>query len=314
MARSHVVWNNSYRNIIFVVLIALFFVPVPTYNLWWREAGNSCHTLLFFLVSIPLYHLVTQRVQVSNKVYIYIIVLVGGVLLGSLIEVLQSFTQRDSSISDVYRDSYGIIASLCLIQVAHLKDSYQQKLKAVIYMIACVAFLLAGFMPLVILSWHYIERQNAFPVIVDLNANWSSSFIEFNSAEIVAAQGEHNKFYGMSLVQFNQGQYPGISVIEPEPDWSNYHTLHLKMSSNYDHDIDLVLRVHDREHNQDITDRFNKRLVVKPGLNDFEIDLKQIENGPINRQLDLKSIDGLILFSVEQKNALQIGLGNIYLE
>jgi hypothetical protein len=315
MAELPAARNIFYRKIIFTVIIVLFFVPVPTINLWWREAGNSCHTILFFIISFSLYHLIASRIRYSNKILIYFIVFILGMSLGVLIELLQSFTQRESSINDVYRDLYGIIASLCLIAVINLKDINRQKLTVVFYIFTGAAFLLMGMIPLIKLSWHYIERGNAFPVIVDLDADWSSSFIQFNNAEIMKATGLNKKENdNLSLIRFNHGQYPGISVIEPEPDWSNYHKLHLKIFSSYEHDIDLVLRVHDKQHNQDLIDRFNKKLPVKPGLNDFEIALNQIQNGPVNRQLDLKSVAGLTLFSNEQEDQLQFELSPIYLE
>lgn len=46
------VWNNFYRIIVLVAVITLLFASVPANNLWWREAINSGHTLLFVFLSI----------------------------------------------------------------------------------------------------------------------------------------------------------------------------------------------------------------------------------------------------------------------
>ena len=305
MAALNLVRNNFYRIIIFVVIIVLFFVPVPTNNLWWREAGNSSHTILFFILSFLLYQLISSLRSGTNQAVDYFIVLALGLALGALIEILQSFTQREASLNDVYRDLSGIVASLCFIAIINLKDVNRQKLKLVLYLSTGITFILIGLMPIFQLSWHYMERDKAFPVIVDLDTDWSSSFIRFNNAELIESPGTNKeKKDGLSLIRFGRGGYPGISVIEPVSDWTSYHKLHIKIYSMYERNINLVLRVHDKEHNQDYADRFNKRLPVKPGLNDFEIALLDIRNGPVDRLLDLKNIAGLILFSSEQQDEL----------
>lgn len=308
-------WNNLSRNIVLLAFVALFFIPLPAESLWWREAINSSHTLLFFILSFVIYHSIVRRYRSPNKIIIGIVVLFGGLLLGTVIEILQGLTQRESSLSDVYRDFYGISAALCLVGFINVKGFHDKKLTAVIYMFVGIAFLLSGLMPLIKLSWHYIERDSAFPVIVDFNADWSSSFVRFNNAEMIKVSAEdRNKPDGFYPVQFGRGKYPGISVIEPEPDWSDYHELHVKIFSNDERNIDLILRVHDRQHNQDHDDRFNKKLLIRPGQNEFEIALSQIQRGPAHRQLDLKNIAGLILFASRPQQPVQIEIGNIYLE
>lgn len=170
-------------------------------------------------------------------------------------------------------------------------------------------------MPLLQLSWHYIERNNAFPVIADFDADWASSFMRFNDTEILQVSGsKQKKNNNMHLVRFNQGDYPGISVIEPEPDWSSYRKLRLKVYSMDKHSSKLVLRVRDNSHNQNHSDRLNAELLVQPGFNEFDIALSQLQQEPANRELDLTHISGVILFSARLEEPLQLAVSNIYLE
>ena len=74
------------------------------------------------------------------------------------------------------------------------------------------------------------------------------------------------------------------------------------------------MSVHDKIHNQDYVDRFNKVLHLEHGVNEFDIPLSQIEQGPLGRELDLTNVAGIVLFASELKNSLQIELGNIYLK
>ena len=72
--------------------------------------------------------------------------------------------------------------------------------------------------------------------------------------------------------------------------------------------------VHDKFYNQDYVDRYNKTLHLEQGINEFDIPLSQIEQGPLGRELDLTNVAGIVLFANERKNSLQIELSDIYLK
>jgi len=307
--------NNLYRNIALIVIFSLFFLPIPTSNLWWREAINGSHTVFFIILSFIIYYQVKIRIHISNVTIVYFYVLAIGMFLGIVIELLQVFVQREASLNDLYRNLFGIITGLCLITILNLKNIHRQKTKIVFFSLVGTVFLILGISPLIQLSWHYIERNKAFPVIVDFDASWSSSFIRFNNTEILKASNfSQKKNNNLHLIQFNEGTYPGISVIESVSDWSTYRKLRLIVFSKYEHDTSLVLRIHDKTHNNSFSDRFNKKLEIKPGLNNVEISLEKIRYGPVNRELDLTNIAGIILFSrnLEQRSWFEIS--NIYLE
>ena len=284
-------WKDLYKNIILVAVVVLLFAPVHTGNLWWREAINCGHTVLFVFLSFVIYSQVKARAHDSNVLIIYLYVLVIGLLLGIVIEVLQTLVQREASLNDLYGNFLGIMTGLCLLAVFTLKNIHHQKIIALLLILGSAGFLLVGMTPLMRLSWHYVERANAFPVIVDFNSNWSTSFIHYD-----------------------KGKYPGVSVIEPEPDWSDYRMLHFSVHSVNEGDINLTLRVHDKMHNQEHSDRFNTKLLIRPGFNGFQIPLNAIRHGPLDRELDLKSIAGIILFSSKQEEWMQVEVSNISLE
>ena len=57
----------------------------------------------------------------------------------------------------------------------------------ILMVIFSLSFLLLGTCSLFQISWHYIQRVNAFPVILDFNADWSGSFVHFNNTEMEAS-------------------------------------------------------------------------------------------------------------------------------
>ena len=152
-------------------------------------------------------------------------------------------------------------------------------------------------------------------MLVDFETSWSSSFIRFNNAEIVH-RSHSDKIEAENLfpVLLKQGAYPGFSVTEPVADWSKYQILRFKILSNNKEKFKLVLRVHDNLHNQAHSDRFNKSLIIEPGLNEIIIATAEIQKGPAQRNLDMTAIAGIILFASNLDTVVQFEISNMTLE
>ena len=281
-----------FQYIILVIIIGLLFAPVPVDNLWWREAFNSGHTILFIVLFFFVYSQLKLKTYNLNLVITYLSVLFVGLLSGVVLEMLQVLVQREASLNDLYRNSLGLMIGLCFHAAYSIKNSHQQKTIAALLIFCGVSFLLVSMKPLMTLSWHYLERSKAFPVILDFDSKWGSSFIR----------------------RYNEGGYLGVSVIEPEPDWSAHRQLRFSVRSLSDGDINLGLRIHDKTHNQNHSDRFNMKLLIRPGLNEFQIPLSTLRHSPLNRKLDLKNIASISVFSKKMDEWTQVEVGNISLE
>ena len=271
--------------------LCLLLVPFPAESLWSREAFNAGHTILFAVLAFVIFYQVKEKRHFSNVFMVYFVTFLLGMLFGALVELLQSFVHREASLNDYYRDGFGLIAGLCLVAVYDLKEIRYRKPAVVLLMMTSAGFILLGMSSLVQLSWHYLERRDAFPVLMDFDSGWSTSF-----------------------VRDNRGRYTGINIIELEPDWAGYHSLRMDVFSAGEETILLTLRVHDDKHNQDFTDRFNVKLWIRPGLNQIKIPLDDIANGPVHRQLDLENIAGIGLFTLKKDEYDKLDIGRISLE
>ena len=248
-ADSVFVRNGFYRASFLVFFVGLFLVPMPTGNLWWREALNSSHTIVFGIISFAISYRLSISKQFSNKIIMYFVVFIMAMVLGFIVEILQGLTSRDVDLSDILRNMVGILAGLCFASVVHQKNMLHRRAMA-LYLLIGSCLLLTGFYPLMQLSWHYYERSQAFPALTGFDEQWMTSFIRFNNAEVISGlDAVRGKNTGLHRLQFNQGDYPGLSVIEPEPDWSKYSSLRIIIFSRYDKSTNLVLRVHDKLHN-----------------------------------------------------------------
>ncbi len=285
-------------------------MPLGTGSLWWRELFNSGHTILFLFISFILYSWLKTTFCFSSSATTYLVVLVTGLLLGIAIEMLQGLLQRETSVDDLYRNFFGIIAGLGLVLLRRQKI-LRNKILMVIF---SLSFLLFGTYSLFQISWHYVQRANAFPVIVDFNEEWSGSFVRFNKTEMEVRSRKAGDKDRLFLLRFGAGSFPGVTIIETAPDWSAYRNLRFKVASGYDDNMNLILRIHDKNHDYNYQDRFNQKLIIYPGLNEIVISLAQIEKGPLNRNLDLTSIAGLILFMSQVKKSQLLEISNIYLD
>jgi len=305
--------GSLFRNIFLVVLLCLLFLPLPANNLWWREFFNSGHTVLFAFLSLVIYRQIKSTTCFSNVAARYLLALFVGLLLGALIELLQGFVQRDVSLSDLYSDFFGLSAGLCLTAAYELKASRARKVSVVSMAAMSGGLLLIGLSPLIQLSWFYMERQNAFPVVMDFEANGVSRFVRFSKVDLLD-RTSLSRDKAVYPVQFNRGEYPGVSVIESEPDWSAYHSLRVNIFSENKANVELILRIHDVKHNQQFSDRYNKKLLIRPGMNEISIPLSQVAIAPSGRVLDLANVAGVILFMREPDESIRLEVSNIYLE
>lgn len=294
-----------------LVLAAGLFVPFPTINLWWREVLNSCHVILFFFVSFILYFLLSAKRLFKNTVMVHLAVIVLGLLIGAGIEVLQGLLQREASIDDLFRNLLGILSGLSFVLYT-LQQSTRNK---IVTGLASLGFLLLGIAPLAQITWDYMQREKAFPQITAFEEVWFSRFVHFESVELT----DNKNLITEGDVQFQQfrfdpGQYPGIEVIELEKDWTAYRKLRFQVHSKNASIITMVLKVYDKKHNQHFDDRFNQRFEIQPGLNQISVDLLEVRDAPVARELNLSEVSTIQLFIPGVDSPVFLGLSNLYLE
>ena len=80
--------------------------------------------------------------------------------------------------------------------------------------------------------------------------------------------------------------------------------------------MELHGRVHDQLHKElarAYTDRFNTRFFVKNGWNDFQISLRDVQQAPATREMDMHKIEGFAIFVISQPRPRVLYLDNVYL-
>jgi glycopeptide antibiotics resistance protein len=309
-----------------IVLAAIFllvlFGELPDNSLFWQEMQNSGHTLLFAIVAVLILQLLRDTTYFSRQTpaKLYVVAGIASLLTGLLIEIMQLMLHSDASKMDVLRDLAGIIAGLGLYAVIdpYLQPNSLKLGKRIGIVILSLCVFVTSLFSLARISVAYAQRGEAFPLVVDLTANWSEVFIRTKHATVKIGGDQKlettDKLRNLVHVHFERARYPGLSMIELYPDWSLFNTLTLDIYSQLPRTFSLVLRIHDQQHDMAYSDRFNRRLTVMAGENHFRIPLHDIKDAPADREMDMTRVNGLMLFAAKSDTPLNFYLGAIGLE
>ncbi len=296
----------------FLGVVSVLFVQLPGSSLLWRELQNTGHTVLFAIMTLAFMAILRGVFPAAGNKTVISYMLASAVLVtvAVLTELGQLLTHREPSLNDIIRDLAGVLIGLGLY--ATIDPCFMALWKRHCYVLRIGAFILSScllvvsLLPLLHLAFAYMQRNEAFPVIIDFQAGWAKPFLQFNQAvltqvaapDLLALGIDHQDQQQVSQLNLNQGKYPGISIIEPYPDWSAYNTLILELYSPQAQAFGLVLLIHDSQHNQAYSDRFNQALTVKPGNNRFRIPLPGVEHAPAGLDMDMMHIANVMLFAV----------------
>ncbi len=270
-------------------------LQIPSHTMLAQNLQNLLHIPLFAVLSLVFIRLFSGVFQKPLALYLTVVII--ALLAGALIEVLQGFTGRPFSGTDIIRDmigtGIGIVVHAWLVK----------RLTWPAVMIIILALMAKDSYQFALMLQHYHARNAAFPLLLDLNAAWSATFSGLRLAE-------RNR----DLVIYKAGAYPGLSVLEPYPDWRGYRALVFVVENLEESPVQLVLRVHDADHNFQHADRFNKAFRLSPGINAYRIPLKAIASSPQQRVLDLSRVGEIIFFIPKVSSDTRLRFDHIGLE
>lgn len=303
------------------MFLVVLFGSIPYDTLFWHEVQNTGHTISFSVITALVILLLKNSASIfrESRVKLVSISALVCLFLGIAIEVIQVAINSDGNKLDVLRDAGGIVIVLALY-VAYTcvqgKDSGASRQFAAGMLVIAIGVLAICLAPLAKISLDLFSQRNAFPVVFDLSARWSGSFVKFNSARVISNSNIEMVGGEAVMIQLEPGRstYPGLSVSEPYPDWSLYRAFILPIYSRNKAPIDIVLRIHDEHHNNDYSDRFNRDITVSNGANYFRIPIEEIEKSPVGRNLDMQKINNIAIFSDQPKETVSFYLGRITLE
>ena len=306
--------------------MAVLWIPVPTHTALWKAFNNFCHVPLFGGMAIILLYLARQLGEprgwsVGSH---YGMAFIGAVLLGVVSEGLQLLSSsRYGEWSDLLLDVLGSVCALGLYA------TYDRNLTGSLagwrqaprkYMVHAGVGLLVVVALSPVLTWAYAywDRAARFPSLCQFSSAWEMMFVRGTNSELQIVPPpigwKKSRVDTVGHVVFHPKKYPGIRVDEPYPDWRGFEEFSLEVYSELSGPQELSIRIDDAHHNQEHADRFNRGVIIKPGLNHIQIPLEEIRQAPVGREMDLAAIKTLILFAVNPPEEFSLYIDNLRLE
>ena len=304
---------NPFKSSLIALFLALLIIGiegVENQNLFWGPLHDSAHTFAAFLSTSLIISLLRPDSQTTGLRLAQI----GGALFtaGIALELIQPAFGRSASFADIYYNFIGIVCALAMTASRHLNTAPKLCIRLV-----SVALLLSSLTIPAIGAATLSKRDQAIPSLLNFEDSWQRRLYRAggsaNLSLISKPKGWENGSTALK-VDFPRTKYPGFSIPHIFPDWRDFKKLKLNVFSKSEELIHITLRVHDKQHDESYKDRFNQNLEIKPGLNSIEISLKEIQGRPEGRKMEMATIAGLTIFSVEPKEAFSLYFDDLRLE
>ena len=259
------------------------------------------------------------QTRISRKSKIEKDVVIIGTLLfmfGLVLEYTQALVNRDSSWDDVILNSEGILIG-SLVYCA----SRSNRRKATLLLTVALIVLIHSFkLPITygVASYFLPEK----PTIADfegLGALVKILEVEGVKVELTSSpQTWTNNASTILQVDFESGDYPGFQILEPFKSWYRYKILAFSVFNPTSKPASLTIRIHDKHHNNDTQDRFNRSMTLDPGETKIAIPIDNIrylgDDYSDRRQMDLRNIIGIILFMATPEPSIKLFFDDFRLE
>jgi len=175
-------------------------------------------------------------------------------------------------------------------------------------------FCVISLWPLTSSLWDEVHAHSQFPILIDF-----SSALEVNrcsgSAEYSYVPKIENVLGALKIV-FKSTQFSGVSLEYFESNWDQYAFLNIVIFNGNKNSVERTLKIHDLKHQSNgylYNDRFNHRLIINRGWNEFKIALNAIRNSPKTRMMNLKQVNNISIFSTKLSKPETLYLKSIYL-
>jgi VanZ family protein len=289
-----------------IVCLAMLvvFAELPGRPLILHVVQKLGHPSVFGAIALGVLLLARQRAKPLRGAWLeYLVAFAVAVAIGGATEIGQIFTHRDPSLRDVGLDARGAACALALAAAfdVRCRPGRRPGRWRALYLVTATVLAAIILTPLAWTIAGYALRAERFPVLFAPATRLDLFFVsggngKLERAPVPPAQA-HTPGELMLRVPLLARPYAGVSLDEPQPDWTGYHSLVVEVTNPGRTDLQLNVRVHDRAHDYTFEDRFNAEVVVPAGRRQtLEFPLEAIRNAPRGRTLDLGHVAGVILF------------------
>jgi VanZ family protein len=309
MHREHLSLRLLLLGIVGACLAFLLFSSPDTGGSRILGAGLNCgHFPLFGVIAVSLFFFFELGRPQGLKNHAMAWGLTA--LMGLVTECIQLFQpQRFFELRDLANDALGAFTFLAFIYSFKITDGRWRNGLRVILVLICLAVTIPIWQA--VAEWRNMVRS--FPLIgsfesVDEMKRWHTIDATLALSHQHATQGSLS-----AEVHLLPGEYPGITSDYFYGDWRGFQNLALDVYLPGTTPVTLRMRINDKHHNQEHSDRYNQSVELVPGLNHIRIPLSYVAAAPRNRPMDIQAITLICLFVHGLEKPCTIYIDNIRL-
>lgn len=279
--------------VIISLLTSLFFISGPNEHSYrsLKAVWNLGHIIYYALLALLISPFLLKR---NLKQSITILILLAITLvLGIFIEVLQNGLNRTPDIGDIYRNMLGATVAILffLPNIDFILKTGLITLRGIAIFLVMLQFVPVGLA--------LIDEQQArvdFPVLSDLQTPLQISRWSGNTINEVVNTTDRPGNSALS-VTLSTSKYSGVGLKYFRKQWEPYSWFQFSVYNPSIETLKLTCRIHDKTHNNQYLDRFNRSFLIIHGWNFIKINLKDIREAPENREMDLNKIQFVGIFA-----------------
>jgi len=312
----------SSRQVTAVIIIAalaavILFGQNPLGSQWAMVMANSAHGPVSALIAAVVFQLLTLSTSMSLTRR-WALAIIVTTLLGILIEIVQGIIGRDAEVMDACNDLLGALlgAGLAVLAAGTAEDRRLRLISSILAFIGGV--LIAA--PVAHMAAAYVARDLRFPVLMDANRPLGDFFVTsywlHPTREVLPADANPIEPGERGLRERDASRLAwSVAVTEVPADWRRWNTLVVELFNPAPDSKPMQLRIYDRFDGLSTKDGYIDLLTLPPRRRiRWTVSLKNIENAPIDKQIDLSHVQGLLLSSSAEERTPDFYVLNMRLE
>ena len=260
------------------------------------QLRNGLHGPFFALLSILAYLFVQRFSTPRNALFVAALI---SVSVGFAVELAQILGWGQPSIDDLGMNLLGTCSAILLAAASLDELDYQRwkstrmALRAAAAALMCIILVPIG-QPVYALGCRAMQS----PVIASFEHDWELSFYrpQFGAQLEISQLADYwpDNPSNVAAVTLSKERYSGLNI-DAITDWTTFNTLNFEIFTDDPDGLFVILRINDRDHNGDHSDRFNKtiKLTSTPML--VTIDISDIASAPLNRNMRLDAMENITL-------------------
>lgn len=247
--------------------------------------------------------------------YQWICTMLFAVFFGLIIEMIQKeYLGRMADLNDVLKNMIG--CGFAMVFFAPTRFAIGAK-KLLLFKITAILIVMEESLPLGLALTDELIAREQFPALGTFETPFEITRWAGNNSRISIDDRIKSRGKASLRIDLDTDGYSGADLKYFPRDWRDYSSLNFMVFNARPVAKKMVCRVNDFDHIRNgyhNDDRFSQRIRIQPGWNQIEISLKQIENAPLHRKMNLSEIEGFAIFFYNLDQSQSIYLDDVKLK